>query len=52
METVLVTGGAGFFGRHLKRKLLSARARCVSVDLCRDGDRHENACQRKGRLAQ
>jgi len=42
METVLVTGGAGFFGRILKLKLLASGYRCVSFDLVRDETHHEN----------
>ena len=42
MRTVLVTGGAGFFGRILKADLLANRVRAISVDLCPDEDRHPN----------
>lgn len=36
-ETVLITGGAGFIGRHLARELLSGNHRVVSLDLRGDG---------------
>lgn len=42
MRTVLVTGGAGFFGRILKQELLDSGDRCISVDLCPDDDEHPN----------
>lgn len=41
-RTLLVTGGSGFFGGLLKRALLGAGHRCVSVDLIADSDRHPN----------
>ena len=41
MKTVLVTGGAGFFGGVLKRELLE-RGHCViSADIVPDEDKHE-----------
>ncbi len=40
MARFLVTGGAGFFGGILKRRLLAGGARVVSVDLVPDADRH------------
>ncbi len=42
MKTVLLTGGAGFFGSLLKTKLLEAGHRCVSIDLCSDKTKHPN----------
>jgi len=42
MKTVMVTGGAGFFGGVLKRVLLDAGYRCISVDICPDEDEHPN----------
>jgi nucleoside-diphosphate-sugar epimerase len=40
MAKYLVTGGAGFFGGILSRKLLSGGAEVVSVDLVPDAARH------------
>jgi nucleoside-diphosphate-sugar epimerase len=40
MTKFLVTGGAGFFGGILKRRLLGDGAQVVSVDLVPDADRH------------
>src|SRR5437660_5707445 len=40
METVLVTGGSGFFGDVLKARLLADGFRVVSVDLRADGSAH------------
>jgi nucleoside-diphosphate-sugar epimerase len=42
MQDILITGGAGFFGGILKRKLLGLGYRCVSFDLVHDEDRHDN----------
>jgi UDP-glucose 4-epimerase len=42
MKTILVTGGAGFFGGILKREILDSGNRCISVDICPDQDRHQN----------
>lgn len=36
MKTILLTGGAGFFGGIVKTRLLEAGYRCVSIDLCAD----------------
>ncbi len=41
-RTVLITGGAGFFGSILKVKLLELGMRCVNIDLQPDPDRHPN----------
>ena len=41
-KTVLITGGAGFFGGVLKRELLDRGDRCISVDVVPDEDRHPN----------
>src|SRR3974377_1995982 len=40
MKTVLLTGGAGFFGGIVKNRLLDAGYRCVSIDLCPDPTVH------------
>jgi nucleoside-diphosphate-sugar epimerase len=42
MSVVLVTGGAGFFGGLLKKRLLDEGHKVVSIDLERDEDHHEN----------
>src|SRR5271170_5269112 len=42
MPEVLITGGSGFFGGVLKRRLLAEGFRCVNIDLVADADRHEN----------
>lgn len=41
MHTALITGGAGFFGGILKRRLLSEGWTVVSIDLQKDDDSHE-----------
>lgn len=48
METVLITGGAGFFGSLLKNDLLRRGYRCVSIDLETDTDSHPNLRSIKG----
>lgn len=50
VETVLITGSAGFFGGILKRKLLSSGFRCVGIDLVPDGDQHPNLVSVRGDL--
>ena len=40
IKTVLVTGGSGFFGGVLKRRLLAEGFRVVNLDLVTDTDRH------------
>jgi UDP-glucose 4-epimerase len=42
MMTVLVTGGSGFFGGVLKRRLLGEGHRVVNLDLVADTDTHGN----------
>lgn len=36
MKTVLITGGSGFFGEILKKRLLDNGFRCVNIDLKKD----------------
>ena len=40
MRSVLVTGGSGFFGGLLKRRLLAEGFAVTNVDLVRDGETH------------
>jgi len=42
MKNVLVTGGSGFFGGVLKRRLLAEGYRATNIDLVVDADRHAN----------
>ncbi len=46
--TYLVTGGAGFFGGILKRRLLALGRGVVSIDLEEDTDRHANLVAVRG----
>jgi nucleoside-diphosphate-sugar epimerase len=50
MAEVLITGGSGFFGGVLKRRLLAEGFRCVNLDLVPDADRHENLESIRGDL--
>jgi nucleoside-diphosphate-sugar epimerase len=47
-DSVLVTGGAGFFGSALKRRLLENGMHCVSLDLCQDFDQHPSLTSVQG----
>lgn len=49
-QTVLITGGAGFFGGILKEALLAKGYRCVSVDLVDDKASHERLTSIKGNI--
>lgn len=40
MKTILITGGAGFFGELLKKRLLEENFKCVSIDLEKDEYSH------------
>lgn len=40
LKTILVTGGSGFFGGVLKRRLLDEGYACVNLDLVADADAH------------
>ena len=48
--TYLVTGGAGFFGDVIKRRLLAGGHRCVSLDLVDDPARHDGLESVRGDL--
>lgn len=48
MASVLITGGAGFFGGVLKSRLLDDGFDCVSVDLQPDEDSHPNLLSVRG----
>jgi UDP-glucose 4-epimerase len=48
MKTILITGGAGFFGELLKENLLINNYYCVSIDLERDTLSHPNLTAIKG----
>jgi len=48
MKTVLLTGGAGFFGSLLKQRLLEDGYRCVNLDLLRDEMVHPNLVSIRG----
>lgn len=50
MGTVLITGGAGFFGGILKRLLLKKGFDCVSIDIEADEDTHPRLTSVQGDL--
>ncbi len=51
MKTVMVTGGAGFFGGILKRAILESGDRCISVDVVSRSRRTSQSRQAPDRLA-
>jgi nucleoside-diphosphate-sugar epimerase len=42
MKTILLTGGAGFFGSIMKEHILDQGHRCISVDVVKDETEHPN----------
>ncbi len=48
MRKVLVTGGSGFFGGVLKRRMLAEGLTVVNLDLLCDPDSHERLCSIQG----
>src|SRR3954454_18841509 len=48
METVLLTGGSGFFGSLLKQRLINDGYRCVNLDLLPDESVHSNLVSIQG----
>ncbi|ADW70705.1 NAD-dependent epimerase/dehydratase family protein [Granulicella tundricola] len=48
MKQVLVTGGSGFFGGVLKRRLLAEGFAVVNIDLVQDPDHHANLTSIRG----
>ena len=50
LQRVLVTGGSGFFGGILKRRLLAEGFAVATIDLVADPDRHANLTSTQGDL--
>ena len=50
MDTVLLTGGAGFFGDILKQRLLRDGFRVVSIDLEKDQTSHPHLISIQGNI--
>lgn len=50
MSQVLITGGSGFFGGVLKRRLLSEGYSCINLDLVPDSDSHPQLISVQGDL--
>ncbi|WP_263383144.1 NAD-dependent epimerase/dehydratase family protein [Granulicella arctica] len=48
MKSVLITGGSGFFGGLLKRRLLDENYRCTNIDLVADPDSNPNLISVQG----
>jgi len=47
MKTILLTGGAGFFGGILQREILNAGDRCISVDIVPNEGDHPNLVKKQ-----
>lgn len=50
MPHILITGGSGFFGGILKRRLLDEGLSCINLDLVPDADHHPNLISIQGDL--
>ena len=50
MPHILISGGSGFFGGILKRRLLDDGFSCVNIDLVPDADRHPKLTSIQGDL--
>ena len=50
MPHILITGGSGFFGGILKRRLLDEGFSCINLDLVPDADHHPNLISIQGDL--
>ncbi|HEX5233865.1 MAG TPA: NAD-dependent epimerase/dehydratase family protein [Silvibacterium sp.] len=50
MSSILITGGSGFFGGILKRRLLADGFSCINIDLVPDSDRDPQLISIKGDL--
>jgi len=50
MSSILITGGSGFFGGILKRRLLAEGHYCINLDLVPDPDTHPNLVSIQGDL--
>ncbi|HEU4981930.1 MAG TPA: NAD(P)-dependent oxidoreductase [Acidobacteriaceae bacterium] len=50
MPNILITGGSGFFGGILKRRLLDEGFSCINLDLVPDADHHPNLISIQGDL--
>ncbi len=46
MKTILLTGGAGFFGGILQKEILNQGHRCISVDIVANEGNHQNLAKR------
>ena len=47
MKTILLTGGAGFFGGILQREILESGNRCISVDIVQNEGDHPNLVKKQ-----